>query len=391
MKTAFDIQEYRTRLRNVRARMNSRGIEMLFVTDPANINYLTGYDGWSFYVPQAAIVTLDDMDPFWIGRQMDVAQGPLTSWLPTSHLVGYPESFVQMTDRHPMDWIADWISGRGWQSKTIGLETDSYYFSPKACDRLKACLPNAKFSDADLLVNWVRSIKSEREISYMRKAAGLVAKVMETAFNSVEPGVRQCDAMATIIATQIGGAEDFSGDLTALCPLVMSGEAACAPHPIWSAERFKNNQTTALELGATCHRYHAALARTLHWGTPPARLVTTSDVVNEGLEAALNAIKAGNLAENVELAWRKVLERHGMTKASRIGYSIGLGYPPDWGEHTISLRPGDKTILQPNMTVHLMLGMWLDGWGMEMSETVLVGNNSAECLTSFPRTLHVRS
>ena len=44
--------------------------------------------------------------------------------------------------------------------------------------------------------------------------------------------------------------------------------------------------------------------------------------------------------EAVEAAWRGYIARFGLEKASRIGYSVGLGYPPDWGEHTMSLRPG---------------------------------------------------
>ena len=76
-------------------------------------------------------------------------------------------------------------------------------------------------------------------------------------------------------------------------------------------------------------------------------------------------------------------------KESRIGYSIGVGYSPDWGEHTVSLRAGEKTVIEQNMVVHVMLGMWLDDWGMEMSETVAVTHAGAECLTQFPREIHV--
>ena len=84
-------------------------------------------------------------------------------------------------------------------------------------------------------------------------------------------------------------------------------------------------------------------------------------------------------------AWQRVLDKHGLVKESRIGYGIGVGYSPDWGEHTISLRAGETTILEPNMTVHVMLGMWMDDWGMEMSETVAVTAGGVDCLTDFPR------
>ena len=76
--------------------------------------------------------------------------------------------------------------------------------------------------------------------------------------------------------------------------------------------------------------------------------------------------------EAVEAAWRGYIARFGLEKASRIGYSVGLGYPPDWGEHTMSLRPGDTTELEPGMAFHMICGMWMDDWGFEASETFVV-------------------
>ena len=59
----FEKSEYAARLANCRAAMAARGIDVLVDSDPANMNYLTGYDGWSFYVPPAVVVTLDDSPP----------------------------------------------------------------------------------------------------------------------------------------------------------------------------------------------------------------------------------------------------------------------------------------------------------------------------------------
>ncbi|WP_245322575.1 M24 family metallopeptidase [Mesorhizobium sp. WSM3882] len=105
----------------------------------------------------------------------------------------------------------------------------------------------------------------------------------------------------------------------------------------------------------------------------------------EGMEAVPAAIKPGVMAGDVEASWRKVIERYGLKKESRIGYSIGAAYPPDWGEHTISLRQSDNTILQPGNVLHSILGMWMAGWGIEVSETILVTADRCETLTNFPR------
>ena len=67
-----------------------------------------------------------------------------------------------------------------------------------------------------------------------------------------------------------------------------------------------------------------------------------------------------------------MIARHGIDKESRCGYAIGLSYPPDWGERTMSLRPGDRTVLEAGMTFHLIPAIWRDDWGLEITESFLV-------------------
>ena len=109
-----------------------------------------------------------------------------------------------------------------------------------------------------------------------------------------------------------------------------------------------------------------------------------------GLEKVLEFIKAGVTAEEVERCWRDAIAHTGLVKPSRIGYSYGLNYVPDWGEHTISLRPGDKTVLVPNMTLHVMPGIWLEAYGFECSEPIRVTDTGCESLSQRPMDLVVK-
>ena len=113
-------------------------------------------------------------------------------------------------------------------------------------------------------------------------------------------------------------------------------------------------------------------------------------MVVEGLDAAIAAARPGHTCETVEAAWRQVIARHGIVKDSRIGYSCGLAYPPDRGEGTLSLRPGDTTELEPGMTLHVIPGIWRDDWGVEISECVRVTEGGAERLCDFPQDLVVK-
>ena len=388
MPAAFAKDEYQTRLQTVRTRMVAKNLDAMLIGDPANMNWLTGFDAWSFYVPQVMLV-LHDRDPVWMGRKMDAGAIALTTYLGEDSIRPYAEEYVQRESIHPMDIVAGFLGEYSLNGKRIGYESDTYFFSPKSLACLQKGLANAQWVDADLLVNWCRAIKSDAEIDVMRQASRLVESAMTVAYENIGPGVRQCDLMSRILAAQVGGTDSFGGDLTALSPLILAGEAASTAHPMWTDEKFVDGQTVALELGGTRKRYNAGLARTVQLGKGPQAVFDTADAVKEGLDAVLEVTRPGILAGEVHRAWQTVLDKHGLVKESRIGYSIGVGYSPDWGEHTVSLRAGEKTVIEKNMVLHVMLGMWLDDWGMEISETVAVTASGVECLTQFDRDVHI--
>ena len=389
-ETVFAPEEYRRRIAATRERMAAAGIDVLLASHPANMNYLSGYDGWSYYVHQLVALALDGGDPVWIGREMDAAGARLTVFMDESRIHSYPDEYVDARDRHCMHRVAGILASLGWHRGRIGVEMDAWYFTARAYIELAERLPEARLVDAWPLVNWVRLVKSPAEIAMMRAAGRIVSRAMGVAVEAIAPGVRECDAVAQITCALIEGTPEHWGDYPATLPHAGSGARAAAPHLTWTGAPFAAGAATNIELGGCHHRYHAALARTLCLGAAPARLHTLADVTREGLHAALEAARPGATCEEVEAAWRRVIARAGYEKRSRIGYSIGLNYPPDWGEQSASLRAGDTTVLEPNMCFHLMLGMWMEGWGFELSETFRVTEGEPELLTDFPRTLLVK-
>lgn len=386
----FELREYEQRLQKTKQRMEKEGIEILIVTDPANINYLTGYDAWSFYVHQCVVVFNDEKQPVWIGRGQDAKAAEFTTWLDVDNIIPYADDYVQSTVKHPMDVVCQVIVSRGKKGKTIGVEMDNYYFTAKCLESLKKGLPDSTFKDATSLVNWVRLIKSEQEIEYMKRAGKIIEKAMRVALDVIEPGVRECDVVAKIYDAQISGTDQFGGDYPAIVPLLPAGEKTSTPHITWSDDRYKEGDLVILELAGCYKRYHAPMARTLSLGKPSEKVLDLAKAVIEGLEEALAAVKPGVTAEEVEEVWRRTIAKHGFTKDSRIGYAVGLNYPPDWGEHTVSLRPGDKTILQPNMTFHMIPAIWLDQYGVEISEAFRVTETGCEPFYNFPKELFIK-
>lgn len=385
----FSRQEYSERLAKTRRTMEAKGIDLLIVSDPSNMHWLTGYDGWSFYVHQAVIVPPDG-EPVWYGRGQDANGARRTSYLSDDNIVPYADHYVQSTERHPMDYLAQILGERRWDKLAIGVELDNYWFSAAAFLSLQKHLPNARLVDATALVNWQRAIKTETEIGYMRNAARIVEAMHKRIVDKVEVGMRKCDLVAEIYDAGTRGVDGIGGDYPALVPLLPSGEDASAPHLTWDDKPMKPNEGTFFEIAGCYNRYHCPLSRTVFLGKPTSAFLDAEKATLEGMEAGLAAARPGNACEDIANAFFAVLKRYGIVKDSRTGYSIGLSYPPDWGERTMSLRPGDRTELKPGMTFHFMTGLWLETMGLEITESILITETGVECLANVPRQLFVK-
>ncbi|UVK49006.1 M24 family metallopeptidase (plasmid) [Mesorhizobium sp. AR07] len=384
----FDLSEYQARLSSTRVAMQKAGIDLLIVSDPANMGWLTGYDGWSFYVHQCVIIHLSE-DPIWFGREMDGNGARRTIYMDESRIKTYADHFVQSDQYHPMSVLGSIISDLGCGNMSIGVEKDNFYFTHAAFEVLSAALPNAKLQDATRLVKWQRIVKSPRELEYMR-GAGRIATAMHARVAEVlRPGIRQSDVVAEIYQTAIRGVEGVWGDYPAAVPMIGAGVDASAPHLTWSDRELRSGESIFFELAGVHKHYHSPLSRTFYLGKPDSKFIDAEKAVLEGMAAGLDKIKPGNVCEEVAQAYYDVIERYGLNKPSRCGYSIGMAYPPDWGEHSASFRKGDRTELAAGMTFHFMSGLWFGDWGIEITESVLIGENRHECLASSPRELIV--
>lgn len=386
---AFEKEEYEIRISKVRKSMDEKNIEVLIVTDPSNMAWLTGYDGWSFYVHQCVVLSLEG-EPFWYGRGMDANGAKLTVFMQHENIIGYPDDYVQNPEKHPMDYLSKILTEKNWAQKTIGVEKDNYYFTASCLESLQRNLVQANFVDSTGLVNWQRTVKSPRELEFMRKAARIVEKMHARIFEVMEPGMRKNDLVAEIYHSGITGVEDSGGDYAAIVPMTPTGADASAPHLTWDDQPIPNNSGTFFEIAGCYRRYHCPLSRTIYLGQPSQKYLDVEKAVLEGIEAGLEAAKPGNFAEDIEAAWRKTIAKYGYEKESRCGYAIGLSYPPDWGERTVSFRKGDKTVLEPNMTFHFMPALWFDDWGLETTESIVITDSGVETLANVPRKLFVK-
>lgn len=385
----FTRPEYAERLEKTRAAMAEKDIELLFVSDPSNMAWLTGYDGWSFYVHQGVLVPPEG-DPIWFGRSQDANGARRTAYIGNDNIVGYADHYVQSSERHPMDYLATVIKDRGWANLSIGVEMDNYWFSAAAFLSMQTYLTEARFVDATGLVNWQRAVKSTQELEYMRIAGRIVGAMHKRILEKAEPGIRKCDLVAEIWDVGTRGVDGYGGDYPAIVPLLPSGLDASAPHLTWDNLPMERGEGTFFEVAGCYNRYHCPLSRTIFLGKPPQSFLDAEKATLEGMEAGLEAAKPGNTCEDLANAFFAVLKTYGIIKDNRAGYPIGLSYPPDWGERTMSLRPGDRTELKPGMTFHFMTGIWQEDMGIEITESIAITETGYELLADVPRQLFVK-
>ena len=156
----FPKSEYDRRIAQTKQSMVAKGFDLIICQDPANMNWLTGFDGWSFYTPQAVLLHLEEEAPIWFGRPQDAKAAHITTDMPPENITTFSETLIHHPTEHPYDDLAALITGRGWASDRIGVELDARLEPPEQIRRngkiavfcqLVAFAPDAGVHPEDLM------------------------------------------------------------------------------------------------------------------------------------------------------------------------------------------------------------------------------------------------
>lgn len=380
---AFNTREYRDRVSAVSAEMEKRNIDTLVVFSEANLCYLTGYEGFSDYVPQAAILRAGDTDPILLLREMDIHCAYPTAYLTDDKIECYSEDHIGTSARSPWDAIGDRVLKIA-HGGCIGVEFGANCFSFDDYRKLTSVLDATTLVDGSGVVECAKRVKSDSEISYMRDAGRIVDKALLAGVEQISEGVRECDVAATILKHLTKGTHSCGGGPTK--PVTMGvGSRAAAPHLKWTDEPYKMGSQTGFEIGGYVHRYCCPLSRTAYLGDPPDRLRYLHDSVLESFLAAYSVVRPGNTCGDVYRAFATTFFTKGIRKESRIGYSLGI----DWSDGCFSLQGDDSHILEVNNTFHLIIGVWEKDDAYVFSEALHVVENGVESFSNAPRELFV--
>lgn len=375
---AFPRLEFLRRLHATKARMEAAGVETLLLSSTSNIIYLTGYTAPTDYVPQLLMIDLRQEEPDLYLRQMDRPAGLHLAFMSEDRIHAYPEDCIGNPDADAYDNMLDQMADRVHRGR-VGIELAALSFF--AASALQNRLGADRVVNCSMLVDRIRLVKSDLEIALMRRVAQVSEMTIARASEVIRAGVRECDVAAELTSVQIRGLPDL-GSVSLALPYISSTPRTGSPHYHWTDDIYQSGTQVTMEAGGSLHRYCVGIKRSFHIGPPPDRMVRAHAAKVEALEAVLSAGRPGaTCAEMAEAAYT-VIRRHGFEKVSRCGYGIGI----NWLEPVASINRYDHTVLQPNMTFHLVLSNWIgDDFGYAFSETLRITESGAEAMTHSPR------
>lgn len=374
----FALAEYRERLARVRDGMRAKGVELLWLTGPENIYYLSGYHTTGYHVYQALLVPADG-DPAFVVRKIETTNVKAHSWIEAASAVEDGQDPVAVT--------VERIAGLGAAAARIGYEDQAPFLPPAVLERMRAGLPGAAFVAASGIVEASRAVKSPAEIVYLRQAAAAASAAFLEGAAACRPGATENDAVAAVYGGLVRAGSEYAGSP----PFVTAGPRSAVGHATYAMTRIRERDNLWFEIGASIRRYNAGIGRTVAVGAPSAELARLSSLVIDAIDAMIAAMRPGVAAGDVDRAGRGLVEKAGLGPRwmHRGGYSLGVSFPPGLGEgHIMDLKPGDRRPLRAGMVFHLVPIVLVPGVGaIGCTETVAVTRDGAEVLTTVPREL----
>jgi Xaa-Pro dipeptidase len=376
----FTAEEFETRQRRVREKMDEQGLDLLLVFNPVNIQYLIGSRAKSYQEFQVLFFTLEQAPLTIMMRLAEVAE------LTDLSLAGDVRGWGGREPEDPLDVFAAIIGEKSFLNRRIGLEVPEFYMHPYNYLRIRDILGDALKADASLLIHDLKLVKSTAELDYIRRASVIADRAMQSGLEAIAEGVSEMEVAAEVYRTMYRSGSDSPASPMNFC----SGERTCYGHGAPGERRLRDGDFMHIEYGAAYRRYCATIGRQFCLGEPSARMREVYQVVRDACDACIAEIRAGVPATRPHEAAKKVIADAGMDRyrLHTTGYGIAPGYPPSWGEYihlfadsAYTLEAGMVLSVEPPVFIHE------EKLGARIIDNVLVTETGAEIVSGFTRDL----
>lgn len=368
----FTDKEFRDRLAATRQAMRAAGLDCLLVHTPENIYYLTGYETSGYFEYQVLVVPADG-DPVLLVRNVERLNIDEYSWLPGGYTWTDGDDYFDRTRQ-----LVEMLS----PGPNVGLEKHSWFVTARVAEELTHRL--GPLVDAGRLVEGLRLVKSPAELTFVEEAARLADVAMQAAIGAAKDGASELDIAAAAHAEQIRQ----GGEYPALPHYVSSGDRTELGHAHWSNRVVHDGDTIKLEFLGVHRRYHAGLTRVVGIGTPDPQLERDIALCVELQDETFSRLHPGASAGEITRHTQEAMAATGRAGIRlRLGYSMGIGFPPIAGEgQTCDFRESATWKLVPGMVFHMLSVLSV---GRLISDTVLITPDGCRRLTATPRRLFV--
>lgn len=380
MAAAFSRGEYEGRLASVRSAMGAQGMDLLLVSTPENICYLTGLHDWGFFAPVMLVIPAEG-EPVVVTRANKKVT--VANQVTNARFEGHSDS----------ETVADGVARVLVElpvPRVVGVEMWSSGLPHGLARAIKAMLPSS-WVDAGGLVDAIRHVTSPAERAYIRDAARITDVAMAAAIDTVREGVSEAEVAAACQKAMIEAGSTFPG----FGPFVRSSPRIGEEHSTWSDARLHDGDVVLFEVSGCVARYHAPVGRLVHVGHAPDDAYAVAAIARDGFDAVVDALRDGVLAKDVYAAWHEVLDRAGLPHHQRhhCGYMVGIGMPPSWlgGNRPEGLRHDSELVVRTGMAFSVHSWLMNTGHGdFFLSNTVLLEESGPQVLTNTPMEVTVR-
>ena len=365
---SFPDEEFHHRRERVARAMEEAGLDALLITNPAEINYLTGYRTFEVSVHAALVF----QPGFCFLQVPSIETGPATATALADTISGYRWEAIHTV----VEPLCEALQG----CSAIGISPWSNGLRPGLLRELEQRLGADRLKDSAGLLDTIRLVKTEAELERLKESARMTQVGLAAATEAIRPGVDENTIAAEGARALLAAGSEFMS----LQPIVVSGPRSSVIHLNHQQRIVEQGDPVFLEFGAVRHRYTAPMMRTAVAGSPTPEMQQINDTCHQLHDALTGKMIPGNRFDDAAAAADKVLA----PVADRAffsgvyGYSVGAQFPPSWVEGTGFIARGEERVFRPGMVFHLPLCLRIPGqWGIGMSNTVVIGENGATPIT----------
>ena len=366
----MDANVYRRRMEKVREEMAKSGTTVFFVSPSSNLLYLTGYalsgDERLFLLALPA-----ESEPFLIANLLYKEQ---TKNLPVKDQIFWKDG------EDPFAIVTAELEKRGIKMKKAALEPQmpAFFALP-----LREALPGAAFELGSPLIDHLRQYKDESEIELIRKACKASDRALGVLIEKGSYWLGKTESeffMALRTEINRDGITNFAGS-------IQTGPNAAIPHYTTGAGVIEKGKCLLCDFWGRYEGYYTDCSRTFHFGKPDPEFEKIYAAVLEAQLAAEAKARPGNLLEDVDIAARDIIAKHGYGEYFTHRTGHGLGIDMHEGD---SVNTGVKVPIKPGMVFSVEPGIYIPGrFGVRIENLVAIGEKGPEMLHSYPRELNI--